>query len=139
MSTAVAIPPLVGLGQNIGISSAVIHPGIVRRISFLAVSGREGNATLLVTSRSVFRRKGSCHPDFLAKILRKIYYTASRVLTKNIPAFIIDSTSYYDTTDCDVRFRFYAFLFRTVAQWEGDKVEDWRFPNLLTDEGQELT
>jgi len=55
-----------------------------------------------VTFRLVFRPKGSCHHDFLAKILRKIYYRAPRVLTKKLLAFIIDNTSYYDTKDYDV-------------------------------------
>jgi len=80
-----------------------------------------------VTFRLVFRPEGSCHHDFLAKILRKIYYRAPRVLTKNLFAFIIDNTSYYDTKDYKVQFRFYAFLFNTVVSREGDKMEDWRF------------
>jgi len=68
-----------------------------------------------VTFRLVFRPKGSCRPDFLAKILRKIYYRAPRVLTKNLLAFIIDNTSYCDTKDCEVWFRFCAYLFSTVV------------------------
>jgi hypothetical protein len=80
-----------------------------------------------VTFRLVFPSEGSCYHDLLEKILRKIYYRAPRVLTKNLFAFIIDNTSYYDTTDYKVWFRFYAFLFNIVVSREGDKMWNWRF------------
>jgi hypothetical protein len=59
--------------------------------------------------------QGSCKYDFLAKNLRKIYYRAPRVLTKNLFAFIIDNTSDCDTEDYKVYFRFDAFLFSAVV------------------------
>lgn len=83
-----------------------------RSCSSLTAAGR---LCSYVIFRLVFRPKGSCRHDFPAKILRKIYYRAPRVLTKNLLAFIIDNTSYYDTKDYDVQFRFYGFLFSTVV------------------------